>query len=190
MPRRTTRILIVLSFLAVAAPIRSAAGGGCHAVGMTDADTTRVVMAGNCFSPTIARVPAGAAVTWINKDAAGHTVTDANLSWGSMDELGAAKMVNVRFSRVGIYPYYCFIHPGMAGAIVVGDADHVKGAPGSTDVTTIRDESSVRLGVAKGAASGPAWPALTAAIGFVSGGLGFGMGRLIRSRRPGQAIGG
>jgi hypothetical protein len=30
--------------------------------------------------------------------------------------------ITYRFSTSGVYPYFCFFHPGMVGAVVVGDA--------------------------------------------------------------------
>ena len=191
--RCIARLAMVVGIIAVAAPVRPAvAGGGCHAADiseMTTAATTEITMHDNCFNPTVAHVPLGAAVRWVNKDPTGHTVT--GVGWGSFDEYGtAAKMRKVWFNQVGVYPYYCLLHVGMAGAVVVGDGDLVKdAAPGSTGVTTVRDENSVRLGARKAAASGPAWPAPAAAIGFVCGGLGFGIGRRIRSQRPEEAGG-
>jgi plastocyanin len=94
------------------------AGGGCHA-GVTEGtgDTIRLVDA--CFTPTILRVDPGATVTFVNKDPFAHNVT-AN-GWGHFDNLDPEDSFTASFQAAGTYPFACTIHPGMSGAIVVGD---------------------------------------------------------------------
>lgn len=189
--QRIARIAIVVGIIAVAAPVRPAvAGGGCHAVDtseMTTAATTEVVMLGNCFKPTVAHVPLGAAVGWVNKDPTGHTVT--GVGWGSFDEYGtAAKMRKVWFDQAGVYPYYCLLHPGMAGAVVVGDPRAaLDPVPRSDAAEPVSNDSSVKVAATKQAPSGSPWPALTIAIALAVGGVGFGIGRRLRARRPEEA---
>ena len=68
-------------------------------------------------------------------------VTGASGSWGmdfgtattdpgALDEeselaqdgtLGQGGTYSYTFAASGVYPYYCFLHPGMVGAVVVGD---------------------------------------------------------------------
>ena len=74
----------------------------------------------SCLHPVIARVEAGESVTWTNRDSTVHTVTGANMSWGSRDALSGSREVG--FEQPGVYPYYCVAHPWMAGVVVVGDA--------------------------------------------------------------------
>ena len=50
-----------------------------------------------------------------------HTVTGLGFAWGSNRNLGPGASITYRFSRAGVYPYTCIIHPGMVGAVVVGD---------------------------------------------------------------------
>ena len=64
----------------------------------------------------------GATVTWTNKDSETHTVTGLGFRWGSEGDLLAGNAISYRFVQSGIYPYSCIIHPGMVGAVVVGDA--------------------------------------------------------------------
>lgn len=189
--RRIARIAIVAGIIAVAAPVGPAvAGGGCHAAGSGTARTTEVIMRGNCFHPTVAHVTVGAAVRWVNEDATGHTVT--GVGWGSADEFGtAAKTRSVRFGRAGVYPYYCLLHPWMAGAVVVGDPGvALDPVPRSDAVEPVSNDSSVKVAATSPASSGPARPALAVAIALAVGGVGFGIGRGFRSRRPGRAVGG
>lgn len=98
-----------------------AGGGGCHADVQSEAATSTVRMQGSCFTPTIARVAPGETVTFVNDDSAPHTVTGASVLWGSLDHLPKSGTIEAAFDRPGVYPYVCALHPGMIGAVVVGD---------------------------------------------------------------------
>ncbi|MBA2337643.1 MAG: hypothetical protein H0V96_07810 [Acidimicrobiia bacterium] len=119
--RRISLVLgTVLTALVLAAP-GLAGGGGCHAEVQSEASTTTVRMQGSCFTPTIARVTPGDTVTFVNDDPAAHTVTGASVLWGSLNHLAKSGTMEAAFDRPGVYPYVCILHPGMIGAVVVGD---------------------------------------------------------------------
>jgi hypothetical protein len=88
---------------------------------MTDEATDTVGLSMNCFTPTIARIQAGDEVRFVNKDPVPHTVTGTHLTWGDTMSLQQGDEVSYTFDDDGIYPYTCIVHPGMVGAIVVGD---------------------------------------------------------------------
>ena len=94
------------------------AGGGCHG-GVTHGTDTTVVIANACFVATITSVDPGATITFVNKDPFVHNVT-AN-TWGHYDDLNPGDTFTATFDDPGIYPFACTYHPGMSGAIVVGD---------------------------------------------------------------------
>jgi plastocyanin len=127
--RMGRRIWVVLAIGALVAALLPAgwasAGGFCSGYEnerLTDARGVRVAMTDFCFTPTVLRVREGATVTFVNKDPEAHTVGGAAGSFGDMHrEIAPGKSVSFRFEREGIFPYVCLIHPGMAGAIVVGD---------------------------------------------------------------------
>ena len=51
-----------------------------------------------------------------------HVVVGVGDSWGDPGiSLVQGDTVRYRFDQDGVYPYSCLIHPGMVGAIVVGD---------------------------------------------------------------------
>ena len=121
---RTVRLPLVVTVglliaLIPAGPAR--AGGGCHASTVPDVAGTKVVLKENCFVQTILRVRPGQAVVWANADQVEHTVTGAAASWGSYDAVLPGQSVTYRFDRAGVYPYFCLLHPGMIGAVVVGN---------------------------------------------------------------------
>jgi plastocyanin len=114
----------------LAARVPAEAGGGCHEPA-TDARGVSVDLKELCMIPTVLRVDAGETVTWTNRDEVTHTVTGANIrsgqpgpgSWGSAEEIQHGESVSHEFDRDGVYPYYCLLHPGMVGAVVVGDGN-------------------------------------------------------------------
>jgi hypothetical protein len=50
-----------------------------------------------------------------------HVVLGANATWGEYGRLGGGREVSYRFVSSGVYPYVCTYHPGMIGAVVVGN---------------------------------------------------------------------
>ena len=105
--------------LALTLPSFSAAGGGgCH-TSATQGKGTDVQIADACFTPTILHIDPGQSVTWTNTDPFVHNVT-AN-SWGHFDDLLQGHSFTATFQDAGVYPYACTYHPGMSGAVVVGD---------------------------------------------------------------------
>jgi plastocyanin len=73
------------------------------------------------FRPTELRVPAGAQVTWVNRDAVGHTSTsDAGVTPAWDSPLLATNATFSRgFASAGEFPYHCEPHPNMRARIVV-----------------------------------------------------------------------
>ncbi len=92
------------------------------AVGPTTGRGDTVELSGMCFSSTVLYVERGTGVTWTNRDPTAHNVVGAGGTWGDLDlTLNQGDTVSYRFDEDGVFPYACWIHPGMIGAIVVGD---------------------------------------------------------------------
>lgn len=130
--RRIVQVGLIAMCLGQVGPVASAwGGGGCHRAGLsaTEGTGTTVSMVEACFTPTILRVAPGDSVTFVNRDSMTHNVT-AN-DWGHWDDLYAGDRFTATFDDVGIYPFACTYHPGMSGAIVVGDG----AAPDAVAVT-------------------------------------------------------
>ncbi len=133
---------IVIAILAAAlsgvmllAPGSADAGGGCHGSGPNDtfSDMAQAtVELGVCrFTPTVVRVAQSEQVTWMNSSTELHTVTGAAGAWGSDKELLEGDSIAYAFAESGVFPYFCALHPGMVGAVVVGDG--VPAAAASVD---------------------------------------------------------
>ena len=97
-------------------------GGGACSGPITSSDDNEVVIEAFCYSDTVVYVDEGESVTWTNEDYAPHTITGANNIWGDYRRMRRDSKRAFRFTEAGVYPYYCVLHPGMTGAVVVGDA--------------------------------------------------------------------
>lgn len=112
---------VTVGALFIEAPVSAGAGGGCRGRASTEGTGTGVTIAELCFQPTVLRVDVGQTVTWTNQDEAPHNVAGATVEWGNYEERRRGESVAFTFDKPGTYPYYCFVHPGMTGAVVVGN---------------------------------------------------------------------
>lgn len=79
--------------------------------------TNQVVIEGSQFMPTNLEVSTGTTVEWVNKDSVKHTVTFEN---GDLDEiLPIGATATFTFEEAGEYRYFCQLHPGMQGTVIV-----------------------------------------------------------------------
>lgn len=114
------------------------AGGGCHgsaAARLTDERTTTVLASDCVFMPTVVRADAGEPVTWMNNDDFLHTFTGVAFSFGTYTEYSLGQSATYSFEKPGVYPYFCALHPGMVGAVIVGDVS--ASAAGAVDAAQL-----------------------------------------------------
>lgn len=164
-------LAIIVAVLAVAATA-SAGGGGCHNPANTEARGTAVDVGKNCFGPTVLHVDVGEIVAWKNFDPVEHTLTAAG---GVFDEvIKPGETFTFKFVSAGVYPYYCLIHPLMAGAVLVGNSTVSKLAANPP-------QPAARLGEAPKGGTGATQAALIAVL--VAAPLSFSAGRILRGRR-------
>lgn len=78
----------------------------------------RVDMRNFKFEPAVVRIEPGKRVLWVNRDAVRHDAVQRGVfDTGLLRDGEAAK---VRFSRRGVYPYLCTLHPYyMRGKVIV-----------------------------------------------------------------------
>jgi plastocyanin len=127
--RRVMLMTVAMTLLVGVSPeVASASGGGGCGRAVTDHDGTQVNIRNFCFGPTILRVPEGETVTWMNRDDYPHVVLGANAAWGGYGKVRGGGEVSYRFVNSGVYPYVCTYHPGMIGAVVVGNGKPEGGA--------------------------------------------------------------
>jgi plastocyanin len=76
------------------------------------------------YLPSLAKVPAGRPILWINATASPHTIThddcigNAPCAFDSGGLKGSA-VFSLYSLRPGIYPYHCRLHPIMRGTLIV-----------------------------------------------------------------------
>ena len=173
-------VFILIAVVAASGPGAepAGAGGGCRGTASTEGAGTAVVMREICFKPTVLHVEAGQAVTWTNEDSAAHSVAGATVEWGNYTTYGQGGSVSFRFEKPGTYPYYCFEHNGMTGAIVVGDGrgteagNTVKAVSVAVATAAPVAAPAPAIVAAKGDEGGPGWPGvgLAGALGLMAGG--------------------
>lgn len=145
--KKALPVLLLVIVLAALTGAPAVAGGGPHCdPQITDGRTNEVRLAKNCFSPTITRIAPGEEVTFVSEDTVPHTITGALFKFGDMDEILEGDERQFTFDEEGIYPYVCVLHPGMAGAIVVGDG---KGTGGVVQDTSFYGTNSAEEAAAE-----------------------------------------
>ncbi len=82
-----------------------------------------------CYLPHTIEVGPGTEVTWDNIDTVAHTVTAGSATEGPTGEFDSSLLLagntfEHEFEEVGEYPYYCIVHPWMAGVVQVTPYDH------------------------------------------------------------------
>jgi plastocyanin len=171
MRRTIAAAAVLLGALAVAGiPAAALAGGGCHE-GATQQDATgddeaAVRMVGACFNASVTTVDPGTDVTFVNEDA-GTTHNVAGMQWGNFEDMSEGDTYTATFDEPGIFPFACSYHPGMTGAIVVGDGTGAgNGLSVSTTPPDLGPVDTSATPVASTASTTP-WVAL-AAIGGVA----------------------
>jgi len=192
MKRRRLSVVVVVAVGAltlVALPSALAGGGGgCHRGGHTQDRTGVVDIKANCFTPTVTAVDVGDTVKWTNSDDYTHVIAGATGEWSSA-EMAGTESTAVRFDTPGVFPYWCTYHPGMIGAVVVGDGNLDAKAAKSGPVARV--VSSTDAPPSGGAATnpeqtsgdGPAAPVAAVAIAVLAGAAGFGLALVLRRRR-------
>jgi plastocyanin len=88
----------------------------------TDGGQAEVAMRNTTFQPEEIAVAPGTTVTWTNEDSLQHTVTSGTR--GNPTELfdetvPGGGSFSFTFEEPGTYEYFCSIHPGMSGVVVV-----------------------------------------------------------------------
>lgn len=153
--RGISALMLVMGGLVVFGSGAALAGGGCHSTAATSARGTHVELSGACFGPTVLYAQPGQSVTFTNKDPMDHTVTGLGGQWGSFESLRPGKSVSYRFTAAGVYPYECILHPGMVGAVVVGEVN-AAAAPSQGSVLAVPPGPSAPAAAAAAAAAAKA----------------------------------
>lgn len=152
--KRSRARWVLVAFIAVLLGLAIGAvpvvAGGCK-----NPDTAPSQAAGttvtiqNCgFHPIVLLATPGASIKWNHYDWLPHNVV--GVGWGEMTPISPSGVVEHKFPEPGLYPYYCSLHVGMAGVVVVGDATTASEVAASSDVVGAASEPATGgvLGVA------------------------------------------
>ena len=85
----------------------------------TETTKAEVVIENFSFSPQTFTLPAGATVTWTNRDSMPHTVTSTDKRFPKSPVLKPGQSYSNNFAAAGTYSYFCSIHPRMTGKIII-----------------------------------------------------------------------
>ena len=131
MKTKTIGSLIVL--LAIATTIASApsafAEHSMHAVVENAEGSSTPGCEPDCFLPATVTIGVGGSVEFVNSDNAAHTSTAGTPQDGPSGVWDSSLvMVNMSFTTpaldAGEYPYFCMVHPWMAGLVIVEEEAH------------------------------------------------------------------
>jgi plastocyanin len=179
-------VIVGAATVVLGMPGAALAGAGCH-TGATQADESgekeaTVRMIDRCFTASVTKVDPGIPVTFVHEDP--KTVHNVGgTEWGYYGEMTKGDVFTATFDDPGIYPFACSYHPGMTGAVVVGD-----GIGAGTGWTVSVDPfEPATTAVTRGVTKDEGLPAgLLVAVGVLclalGGGIAFGIGRIGRTR--------
>jgi plastocyanin len=171
----------------------ASAGGGCHATGPTTGQGDTVELLDLCFTSTVLYVEPGTDVTWTNDDPTGHNIVGVAGTWGDPElTLYQGDTVSYRFDEDGVYPYACWIHLGMIGAVVVGDGvgtDLGAVVPGTATETSVSASTEGVSTAVAGDGNVDTAVIWVAGAALVLAALGGGFAIAARSRRKGPVAG-
>ncbi len=78
----------------------------------------QIAIQGFKFTPATVTVPAGTTVTWVNRDEDVHTVVSTTQAFRS-GGLETDEAYSYKFTKPGVYQYFCTLHPLMTGKVIV-----------------------------------------------------------------------
>ena len=186
----TVFALVVVGTVLTLTP--AAAGGGCHDPEATESSASMVELRGACFTSTVTHVDPGQELAFVNRDDYSHNVVGLGAQWGDLEGMGKGETRRFTFGKTGLFPYACTFHPGMVGAVVVGNDDLHAGDVGSVSAA-LSSSSAGTSGVASsgtaqtGGSGGSQVPETLLALGVVSVLVGGLAGFVLRRRRESAA---
>ena len=104
------------------APSSTSTGGDAGTAGVSLGAPAQSVAANDqlAFSPATQHAHVGDIVRWTNPGTVPHTVTfETQPNLTDPSNLAPGDAWEVKFTKPGTFFYYCSIHPGMAGKVVV-----------------------------------------------------------------------
>ena len=120
-PRRSLRPVVTATVVALVLGAAACSSSSRKlAAPTTPTNGAAVQISGFAFKAPAVNVKVGTAVTWTNKDSTTHTATSTSgpASFDSGD-LSTGQSFRKTFTKPGTYSYFCNIHHGMRGTVIV-----------------------------------------------------------------------
>ena len=108
--------LLFLAFAAALPPAKRAAVTAAPNAPVTAAPAVHI--SNFTFGPALLKVKVGQTVTWTNDDDIPHTVVAVDHSFKSK-VLDTGEHFTFTFTKAGLFPYFCSLHPHMTGKVMV-----------------------------------------------------------------------
>lgn len=115
-PREAVRLAISAALLLAFGLLTGC--GGPSTLATTAGNGLQVIITNRSYDPQEITVKVGDTVTWVNQDAPQHDVVANNGEFKSK-LFDKGQSFRFTFTKAGTYPYYCSIHPGMTGTVIV-----------------------------------------------------------------------
>ncbi|MDN5844638.1 MAG: plastocyanin/azurin family copper-binding protein [Candidatus Nitrosocosmicus sp.] len=129
-------IYLAASLLAILSVIVIGASGNVSVFAQSDKVQASIVpgastLTDTAYSPNPIEAAVGQTVVWTNDDSAFHTVTSGTVGAANVGKdfdsglagptalTSKGKTFEHKFDMTGEYPYYCILHPGMVGTVIV-----------------------------------------------------------------------
>ncbi len=105
---------------------------GLPPAGSSAVHEVRIPKGTDKFEPALLKIKTGDTVKWINEDDRGHPIASipgqANDKELFSSPIPPGGSWSHTFVKTGEYPYFCYIHYVMMGAVIVEDADQTSPA--------------------------------------------------------------
>lgn len=141
MLRSITRIigllLIVTGFSGMTIPA-DAEDAGIPPAASSKVHEVRIPKGTDKFEPALLKIKTGETVKWINEDDRRHPIASIPGQGTNDKELFSPAIPpggswSHTFSKAGEFPYFCYIHYVMMGAVIVEEADQTPAPPAKTE---------------------------------------------------------
>ena len=96
----------------------AAAGQMAQPAAVAAQSEPRIEITKHKFSRPTLTVPTGTTVTWLNRDEDVHTVVSTTQAFRS-GGLETDDAYSYKFTKPGVYQYFCTLHPLMTGKVIV-----------------------------------------------------------------------
>lgn len=116
--KRSVSVAVFIAVIILGTGALDAGPNNVVAAAQQKAENVEVKIDNFSFGPAELTVRVGSTVTWTNRDDIPHTVRSTDGVFKSK-VLDTDDKFSFTFSKAGIYPYFCSLHPKMTAKVIV-----------------------------------------------------------------------